>query len=144
MPWSLSIPGRNWRVSRKQRRGPWYRLTCSWKRYPNRIHLLLVVWHKYGSSNKKLLISTYISIGTVWLSGMCLVYCILFWKVIIAFVSILPLFEPFHVCITADFLTQGVAIIFGPFFYSYINFVSNDVLINVDYIALSDIMFSEG
>jgi len=64
--------------------------------------------------------------------------------VIIAFVSILPLFEPFHVCITADFLTQGVAIIFGPFFYSYINFVSNDVLINVDYIALSDIMFSEG
>jgi len=64
--------------------------------------------------------------------------------VIIAFISILPLFEPFHVCITADFLTQAVAIILGPFFYSPIHFVSNNVLINVDYIALSDMMFSEG
>jgi len=37
--------------------------------------------------------------------------------VITAFVSILPIFEPFHVCITADFLIQAVAIIFGPFIF---------------------------
>jgi len=42
---------------------------------------------------------------------------------LLGFVSILPLFEPSHVCITADFVYQAVTLTcFGPFFGSYIHF----------------------
>jgi hypothetical protein len=49
-------------------RGAWWPWTSGWKRYSNGILLWLVVQPMYRSSNKKLPVRNYVSIGTVWYS----------------------------------------------------------------------------
>jgi hypothetical protein len=56
--WSFSIPCRSRWNSRKYRKGLWYPWTSSWRRYPNRIILFLIVQNKYWSRNKKLPVRT--------------------------------------------------------------------------------------